>query len=197
MLHMTRFILYRLIAFTSFVTLLPAFSIMYVIVRLDSKGPFLFKQRRAGLGRKPFTLYKIRTMVPNAERLKTKIKRLNEADGPVFKIRHDPRYTRVGKFISHRGLDELPQLINVIKGDMSLVCPRPLPLSEARLIPKRFQGRFSVLPGMTSEWVVRSAHRLPFATWMRTDLDYVRNHSLKVDVSIMVRTALSLLNNIL
>lgn len=194
---MARLILYRLIACTGFILLLPVLSIMYIIVRMDSKGPYIFKQRRAGLDKKPFTLYKIRTMVHNAERLRTKVRRLNEADGPVFKIRHDPRYTRVGKLLSHSGLDELPQLVNVIKGDMSLVGPRPLPTNEARLIPKRFQARFSVLPGMTSEWVVQGAHRLPFTTWMRMDLDYVRNHSLKADISLMIRTVFSLLKNIL
>ena len=194
---MTHFIFYRFIAFTGFILLLPALSIMYIIVRLDSKGPFIFKQKRAGLHKKPFTLYKIRTMVYNAERLKTDVKRLNEADGPVFKIRHDPRYTRVGKFLSHSALDELPQLLNVIKGDMSLVGPRPLPMKEARLIPRRFQARFSVLPGMTSEWVVQGAHRLSFVKWMKLDMDYVCSHSLKTDISIMFQTIVSLIRNIL
>ena len=194
---MARLILYRLIAFTGFVLLLPALSIMYIIVRLDSKGPFIFKQKRAGLSKKPFTLYKIRTMVSDAERLKTKVRRLNEADGPVFKIRHDPRYTRVGKFLSHSALDELPQLLNVIKGDMSLVGPRPLPINEARRIPQAYQARFSVLPGMTSEWVVQGAHRLSFTTWMKMDMDYIQNHPLTTDISIILRTVFSLLKNIL
>ncbi len=194
---MTRFIIYRFIALAGFILLLPVLSIMYIIVRLDSKGPFIFKQKRTGLGKKPFTLYKIRTMLEGAEIRQARLSKKNEADGPVFKIRHDPRYTRVGKFLSHSGLDELPQLFNVIKGDMSLVGPRPLPLNEARLIPRRFQARFSVLPGMTSEWVVRGAHRLPFTTWMRMDVEYVRDHSLKTDVSIMIRTVFSLLKNIL
>ncbi|MBI4973547.1 sugar transferase [Candidatus Roizmanbacteria bacterium] len=194
---MVHLILYRFIALIGFVLLLPVLSIMYIIVRLDSKGSFIFKQKRAGRGKKPFTLYKIRTMVSDAERLKTEVKRLNEADGPVFKIRHDPRYTRVGKFLSHSGLDELPQLMNVVKGDMSLVGPRPLPMNEAKLVPKRFQARFSVLPGMTSEWVVQGAHRLSFVKWMKLDMDYVRNHSLMKDASIMFQTIVSLLKNIL
>lgn len=194
---MFRYFIYRIIALTGFILLLPALSIMYIIVRLDSKGPFIFKQRRAGLGKKPFTLYKIRTMVEGAEIKQARLRKKNEANGPVFKIRHDPRYTRVGKYLSHSGLDELPQLLNVIKGDMSLVGPRPLPLKEARLIPKRFEARFLVLPGMTSEWVVQGAHRLSFTTWMRMDMDYVRNHSLKIDISLMIRTVFSLLKNIL
>lgn len=194
---MARLIFYRLIALSGFILLLPVLSIMYIIVRLDSKGPFIFKQKRAGLGKKPFMLYKIRTMVEGAEIKQARLRKKNEADGPVFKIRHDPRYTRVGKLLSHSGLDELPQLINVVKGDMSLVGPRPLPINEARLIPRRFQARFSVLPGMTSEWVVRGAHRLSFVKWMRLDLEYVRNHSFMKDVSIMLQTAISLIKNIL
>ena len=113
--------MYRLIALAGFILLLPVLSIMYIIVRLDSKGSFIFRQKRAGLGKKPFTLYKIRTMIEGAEIKQARLSKKNEADGPSFKIRYDPRYTRVGKFLSHSGLDELPQLLNVIKGDMSLV----------------------------------------------------------------------------
>ena len=110
MLHMTRFIIYRFIALAGFILLLPVLSIMYIIVRLDSKGPFIFKQKRTGLGKKPFTLYKIRTMLEGAEIRQARLSKKTRLMGRFSKIRHDPRYTRVGKFLSHSGLDELPQL---------------------------------------------------------------------------------------
>jgi len=166
----------------------PLLGILYCIVRLDSKGPFLFLQLRMGKDNKPFWMYKIRTMVDNAESLKLKVKSLNEADGPVFKIQDDPRYTRVGKYLSQVAIDELPQLINVIKGDMAFVGPRPLPLAEARNVPKKYAKRFAVLPGMTSEWVTQGAHRLSFKKWMELDCEYVKKKSPLVDLSILVRT---------
>ncbi len=151
-----------------------------------------FKQKRLGKDKKSFTMYKFRTMVDNAEDLKSKIYHLNEADGPVFKIRNDPRYTKVGKFLSHTGLDELPQLINVIKGEMALVGPRPLPVDEAKKIPKKYERRFSVLPGMTSPWIIKGAHRLTFKKWMELDLEYVKNKSIKYDLVVLEKTALTI-----
>ena len=111
--------------------------IIGLIVKIFSIGPVLFKQNRAGKFKKPFIIYKFRTMVTDAEKLKEAITNLNEADGPVFKIKNDPRYTLIGKFLAHTGLDELPQLINIVKGEMSFVGPRPLPINEANKIPKK------------------------------------------------------------
>jgi len=144
-----------------------------------------FKQKRMGKNKKVFTMYKFRTMVKNAEDLKSNIYHLNEADGPVFKIRNDPRYTKIGKFLSHTGLDELPQIINVLKGEMALVGPRPLPVDEAKKIPKKYGRRFSVLPGMTSPWIIKGAHNLTFKKWMELDLNYVKKKSLWYDSIIL------------
>lgn len=183
----------RLIALLLFMLSLLWLAILYVLVKLDSAGPFVFKQLRAGKHKKPFWLYKIRTMVRNAEQLKSKIQHLNEADGPVFKIRQDPRYTRIGKWLSHLALDECLQFLNVIKGEMALVGPRPLPIDEANQIPEKYQTRFSVLPGITSTWIVQGAHQLDFKKWMKLDCDYVKNHSSKLDFQIFVKTIINLI----
>lgn len=144
----------------------------------------LFKQKRLRKDKKVFEMYKFRTMVEGAEKLKKKYAHLNEVNGPVFKIRNDPRYTKIGKFLSHTGLDELPQLINVFKGEMALVGPRPLPVDEAKRVPKKYERRFSVLPGMTSSWIIKGAHKLTFKEWMDLDLEYVKNKSFFYDLSL-------------
>lgn len=167
---------------------LPLFFLLYITVLISSQGPVIFEQKRAGLKKKIFTIYKFRTMIDEAEKLQKKLIRLNEADGPTFKIRDDPRFTKVGKWIANTGLDELPQLINVIKGEMALVGPRPFPVTEAQNIPTKFQGRFMVLPGMTSPWVVKGSHRLKFDQWMNMDLEYIASKSLFQDVKILYIT---------
>lgn len=166
-------------------------------INYTSPSRFIFKQKRMGKDKKIFTLYKIRTMIDNAEVLKEKYLYLNEADGPVFKIRNDPRYTKIGKFLAHTGLDELPQLINIMKGDMAFVGPRPLPIDEAVRIPKKYQERFSVLPGITSLWVIKGAHKLSFKQWMESDLEYVRNKSILLDLKISLLTIWLILKSIL
>lgn len=171
---------------------LPLLGILYIIVKLDSPGPFLFLQLRAGKGKKPFWIYKIRTMVAEAENLKQKIKNLNEADGPVFKIRNDPRYTRIGKYLSRMAIDELPQMMNIVEGKMAFVGPRPLPLAEAAKIPKKYEKRFILAPGMTSTWVIEGAHTISFKKWMELDCQYVTEKSVGKDISIMARTILML-----
>jgi lipopolysaccharide/colanic/teichoic acid biosynthesis glycosyltransferase len=178
----------RLLAFIFLILSLPLLGILYIVVRLESRGPFLFLKLRTGKDKRPFWIYKIRTMVDGAESLKTKVNKLNEADGPVFKIMDDPRYTRTGKVLSHIAIDELPQLMNIIEGSMSFVGPRPLPLYEAKKIPKQYEKRFSVLPGMTSEWIVQGAHTLSFKKWMELDCQYVKKKSIKKDISILLRT---------
>ena len=178
----------RILALMIFVIALPLLGIMYFIVRITSKGPFIFKQKRMGRGKKIFTIYKIRTMVEDAEKLKAKYQSLNEADGPVFKIREDPRYTGAGKIISRFGLDELPQLLNIIKNEMSFVGPRPLPVEEALQVPKKYEARFSVLPGITSSWVVVGAHKLNFKQWMDLDLEYVKKKNFWYDMKIVFKT---------
>lgn len=179
---------YRILAFFIIILLAPAFFVLAVIVRLDSNGPFLFTQKRAGKGRRPFKMYKIRSMFLGAEKLQKKYLTLSETDGPAFKIYNDPRHTRIGRVLAHSGLDELPQLINIIRGEMSFVGPRPLPISEARKVPKRYTSRFTVLPGITSSWVVEGSHKLSFDQWMKLDVEYVKKQSIFFDLAILVRT---------
>jgi lipopolysaccharide/colanic/teichoic acid biosynthesis glycosyltransferase len=181
---------YRLTALSLLILFLPLLFIFYLLVRLTSKGSFIFKQKRLGKDKKVFTLYKIRTMIDGAEELKGKYRHLNEADGPVFKIREDPRYTKIGKFLAHTALDELPQLINVIKGEMSFVGPRPLPVEEGLKIPNKYEKRFSVLPGMTSSWITEGAHKLTFDQWMELDLEYVEKKSFWYDIKILSSTVI-------
>ena len=170
----------RLLALTLMVFCTPVWILTFIITKCTSSGPFLFKQKRLGKNKKPFALYKIRTMKVGAEKLQKKYQKLNEADGPVFKIRNDPRFTPFGKWLSHTGLDELPQLINIVKGEMSFIGPRPLPVSEAIKIPTKYAPRFSVLPGITSPWVVEGSHQLSFKDWMELDLWYAKNKNIKV-----------------
>jgi len=185
--------LYRLLALTLLFLISPLLGILYIFVKSDSPGPFIFSQKRTGKDEKPFIMYKIRTMKVGADALKNKYIQKNEADGPVFKILNDPRFTRVGRWLSRSGLDELPQLWNIVKGEMSFVGPRPLPVSEAEKVPRRYKKRFSVLPGITSPWVVNGSHLLSFKAWMELDLAYVQESSLIKDIFIMVQTAVLLL----
>jgi len=127
-------------------------------------------------------------MIDSAEDLKSKIYHLNEADGPVFKIHNDPRYTKFGRFLAHSGLDELPQLGNIIKGEMNFVGPRPLPVEEANKVPKIYEGRFSVLPGLSSLWVIKGTDHSSFKKWMELDLEYVKNKNFWYDLKITVKT---------
>ena len=135
-------------------------------------------------------------MIINAESIKSKIKNQNEVDGPVFKIYDDPRYTKVGKFLSHTGLDELPQLINIIKGEMDFVGPRPLPVVEAGLVPQKYKKRTSVLPGITSPWILQGAHKLNFEEWMKLDMAYIKDKSLWYDSIQLTKTFFLVLNYI-
>jgi len=178
----------RLLALVILILVLPFFSLLWFLIKLEDGGPLFFKQERMGKGKKPFIMHKIRTMVVGAEKLKKKYLHLNEADGPVFKIRNDPRYTKIGKVLTRTGLDELPQLINVVRGEMALVGPRPLPWEEAIKVPKRYQKRFSVFPGITSSWVVKGSHELSFDEWMNLDLEYVKRRSSFFDAQIFFLT---------
>lgn len=180
--------LQRLLALIIFIITLPFFGLLWLLIKIEDSGPLFFKQERMGKGKKPFVMYKIRTMVVGAEKLKKKYLHLNETDGPVFKIRNDPRYTKIGKILTRTGLDELPQLINVVKGEMALVGPRPLPGNEAIKIPKKYQKRFSVLPGITSLWVVKGSHKLSFDEWMKLDLEYAKKRNIFFDVQTLFLT---------
>jgi lipopolysaccharide/colanic/teichoic acid biosynthesis glycosyltransferase len=178
----------RLLALAILISALPFFSLLWLLIKLEDGGPLFFKQKRMGKDKKPFIMHKIRTMVIDAEKLKKKYLHLNEADGPVFKMRNDPRYTKIGKVLTRTGLDELPQLVNVVRGEMALVGPRPLPWKEAIKIPKKYQKRFSVFPGITSSWVVKGSHGLSFDEWMNLDLEYVKKGSNLFDVQTLFLT---------
>jgi len=158
-------------------------------IKLTSAGPIFFMQERIGLSKRRFRIYKFRTMVPNAEKLMAKLEARNEARGPVFKIRNDPRITPIGRFLRRSSIDELPQLLNVLKGDMSLVGPRPLPVRDYEGFNKDWQRRrFSVKPGITCLWQVNGRSGISFDQWMLLDLQYMDEWSLWLDFKILAKT---------
>lgn len=171
---------------------LAAFSWLYgliaLAVKLSSRGPVFFRQQRVGLNGRRFTFYKFRSMVPDAEARRAELVHLNEMDGPVFKIRRDPRITSVGRFIRKFSLDELPQMWNVLKGDMSLVGPRPPIPSEVESYEGWQRRRFSVKPGLTCLWQVSGRNQIGFRRWMELDLEYIDTWSLALDLKILLRT---------
>ena len=142
-------------------------------------------------------MYKFRTMYPGAEKDQEKYRHLNEADGPVFKIRNDPRFTKFGKWLAWSGLDELPQIINILKGEMALVGPRPLPSDEEEQIPRKWRfKRRSVKPGLTSSWFIKGAHKLSFAEWMELDMKDIRRKSFWRGAGIVLQTIRMVVRNI-
>jgi len=171
------------------IILAPVMAMIALAIRLDSPGPVLFIQRRVGMNKRTFRLIKFRTMYRDAEQRQAQFEHLNEADGPVFKLRNDPRVTRVGRFLRRTSLDEVTQLLNVVKGDMSLVGPRPLPLRDVNLFDRGVQRkRFSVKPGLTCLWQVSGRSNLPFSEWVRLDLLYIDKWSIALDLKILGRT---------
>jgi exopolysaccharide biosynthesis polyprenyl glycosylphosphotransferase len=176
-------------ASTLLILLTPILVIVGLMVKLDAPGPALFVQERVGLNKRRFRMYKFRTMVVNAEKQQLALEKLNEADGPVFKIKHDPRITRVGKVLRKTSLDELPQLLNVFKGDMSLVGPRPLPIRDYQAFDEDWlHRRFSVRPGITCLWQVQGRSATTFGRWMELDMQYIDNWSLWLDLKILAKT---------
>jgi lipopolysaccharide/colanic/teichoic acid biosynthesis glycosyltransferase len=166
----------------------PVILLLGLLVRMDSAGPMFYASRRTGKGGRIFTFYKLRSMFVGAHLRKSELWHLNEADGPIFKIRRDPRLTRLGGWLRRTSLDELPQLFNVLKGDMSLVGPRPpLPEEVERYEPWQLR-RLDVSPGITCLWQISGRSRLGFDEWMRLDLEYVRQRSLLLDMKILLRT---------
>jgi lipopolysaccharide/colanic/teichoic acid biosynthesis glycosyltransferase len=174
--------------------LLPLLLLLAVAVKLDSPGPVLFVSDRVGFGRRHFKFYKFRTMVMDAEARRAELLSQNEQSGPLFKIHEDPRVTAMGRLIRRFSLDELPQLLNVIRGDMSLVGPRPLPASDLDMDGRstRHQSwsieRATVRPGITGLWQVRGRSALPFEEMMRLETLYVQTRSYRLDLQILVET---------
>jgi exopolysaccharide biosynthesis polyprenyl glycosylphosphotransferase len=167
---------------------LPVFALIAGLIKAASPGPVLFLQERAGFHGRRFRMYKFRTMVVDAEALREQVAHLNEMDGPVFKAGADPRRTRLGRFLRRTSLDELPQLINVIRGEMSLVGPRPLPVYEASRIKGAQRRRLAMRPGITGLWQVSGRNMVDFDAWMQMDLAYVDGWSLGRDLMILLRT---------
>ena len=169
--------------------LTPLFVACAVAVKLSGPGPVMFTQPRYGRNRRTFKMYKFRTMILDAEALQDGLESANEASGPVFKIRADPRVTPAGRVMRRLSLDELPQLINVLRGEMSLVGPRPLPVRDvSRFSEPRLMRRFSVKPGLTCLWQIRGRNDVDFEQWIRLDLDYIDNWSLTLDMQILLKT---------
>jgi exopolysaccharide biosynthesis polyprenyl glycosylphosphotransferase len=172
------------------VGLLPLLGAVALTIRLTSPGPVLFRQQRSGLNGRPFTMLKFRSMVSDAEQRKQELAELNEMDGPVFKLSEDPRVTPIGRFLRRYSIDELPQLINVMRGEMSLVGPRPLPVDETmRFDDFSHRRRLSVKPGLTCLWQISGRNNVcDFKDWVRLDLEYIDNWSLWLDFKILFRT---------
>ena len=166
----------------------PVFVIISLMIKLTDGGSVFFKQKRVGLRGRKFYAFKFRTMVVNAEELKAKLMEENEMDGPVFKMKNDPRITRVGRFLRKTSLDELPQFFNVLMGDMSVVGPRPPVPQEVKEYERWQLRRLSMKPGITCTWQVSGRNDIPFEEWMKMDLDYIDNWSLKLDFVIFLKT---------
>ena len=176
-------------SFIGVVVLSPLFIIIAIIIKTTSKGPVFFSQKRVGKNGKEFDMYKFRSMVVNAEELKEKLAAKNEMSGPMFKMKDDPRVTKVGKFIRKTSLDELPQLWNVLKGDMSLVGPRPSLPKEVDKFEKWMCKRLEVKPGLTCYWQVSGRNNIDFEDWMKLDIRYVEERSTWVDIKLIFKTA--------
>ncbi len=170
------------------ILLLPIFLIISIVIKATSKGPVFFKQQRVGYNGRLFTLYKFRTMVDDAEKLKCKLLHCNEMDGPVFKMKDDPRVTKIGAVLRKTSVDEFPQLINVLKGDMSLVGPRPPVPPEVAQYALHDRRRLSMKPGITGIWQVSGRNNIPFSRWMEMDREYIDQWSLWLDLKILFRT---------
>jgi len=170
------------------ILVLPVFAITLMLIKLESKGPVFFKQIRSGLNGRKFTLLKFRSMVVNAEEMQRELLHLDETDGPIFKIKDDPRVTKVGRFIRKTSIDELPQLINVLKGDMSLVGPRPPIPEEVEKYERWQRRRLSMKPGLTCIWQVSGRSSIGFKRWMNMDLEYIDKWSLGLDIKILLKT---------
>lgn len=186
-----------LVSSTFLILTLPLFVVIAICIWLFSGTPIFFLQKRRGLKGKIFKIIKFRSMIKNADRMREAYKKLNESDGPAFKIKYDPRFTKIGRLLSHVGLDELPQFINVLKGDMSIVGPRPLPVSEADSLNKSQKIREIAKPGITSTWVTGGSHKLPFRVWMDLDRKYIKEASFVGDIRIIINTALLIMKLII
>lgn len=174
------------LALMALIALSPIFALIALTIYLYDRGPIFYKQQRVGFGGVPFTFYKFRSMVVNADALKAKLAAQNEASGPIFKMKNDPRITPIGRWIRKTSLDEIPQFWNVLKGDLSLVGPRPHLQSEIDSYPEYPQARFSVMPGLICFREIRGRSGLTFEQWLALDMEYVDSRSFLVDLKILL-----------
>ena len=174
------------------VVLSPILLIVIVAIKIESNGSVVFSQERVGYKGKKFKMYKFRSMVQNAEELKDRLKSQNEMDGPMFKMKNDPRVTKVGRIIRKTSLDEIPQLVNVLKGDMSLVGPRPSLENEVEEFEDWMLRRLDVKPGLTCYWQVSGRNDIDFRDWMKLDIKYVDEQNILVDIKLILKTVLVL-----
>jgi exopolysaccharide biosynthesis polyprenyl glycosylphosphotransferase len=170
------------------IVLSPVLLMVALLIKLTSPGPVIFKQLRCGLGGRRFVLYKFRSMIAEAEDMRSQFSHLNEMSGPVFKVRNDPRCTPVGRWLRKFSFDELPQLINILKGDMSFVGPRPPIPSEVEKYERWQRRRLRMKPGLTCLWQVRGRNEIDFGEWMKLDLQYIDTWSLLLDLKICLKT---------
>jgi exopolysaccharide biosynthesis polyprenyl glycosylphosphotransferase len=179
----------KLLALLFLTLTFPAILLAATAIKLTSTGPILFVQRRVGKNKRIFRLYKFRTMVVSAEESREGLEAFNEMDGPVFKVRDDPRITKVGRWLRKWSIDELPQFFNVLTGDMSLVGPRPLPVRDFEGFGDDWRRRrFSVRPGITCSWQVNGRNGLSFEEWMKLDMEYIDNWKLSRDLVLLAQT---------
>ena len=170
------------------ILLIPILPLIAVMIKLDTRGSVFFKQDRVGEGGKLFKFYKFRSMIHEADGSKASLIELNEQDGPIFKIRSDPRITSVGRFLRRSSLDEIPQIFNVLKGDMSVVGPRPPLPSEVVNYQPWHMGRLAVKPGITCLWQISGRSQIGFNEWMRLDMEYLKTRSFRTDLLIFLKT---------
>jgi exopolysaccharide biosynthesis polyprenyl glycosylphosphotransferase len=164
-----------------------------ILIKVDFAGPIIFRQERVGLNGRRFTLYKFRSMIVGAQEMKAELSAMNELEGPVFKIRNDPRVTRIGRFLRRTSVDELPQLFNVLMGHMSIVGPRPPLREEVEMYEVWQRRRLSMKPGLTCLWQVNGRNKVDFHAWMELDLNYIDNWSWPMDLNILLRTVPAML----
>lgn len=178
-------VLLSVIALPAAVAIVP---IVALFIKLDSKGPVLFAQKRIGRNGKPFTMYKFRSMYRDADKMVEGLGDMNEASGPVFKMKKDPRITKVGGVLRRTSIDEIPQIINVLKGEMSVVGPRPALPCEVEKYSDFERRRLEVKPGVTCLWQVQGRSNIPFKEWVKLDIEYIDNQSIWMDFKIILKT---------
>ena len=170
------------------IVLMPILVVVAILIRIESKGSIIFAQDRVGKYGNVFKMYKFRSMVFNAEELKEKLAVDNERTGPMFKIKNDPRITNVGRFIRKTSIDELPQLVNILKGEMSIVGPRPSLPKEVKCFEEWMMERLSIKPGLTCYWQVAGRNDIEFTEWMKLDIKYIKERSILIDTKLILKT---------